>query len=147
MLRRYVIPLLLVLIPLGLSAQEGDRVMGVWLTHDDDCKIRIDKDSADRYNGTIVWFIDHEEKGQITDIKNPNKELRNKPLMGLKLLRNFRFNASANRWDDGTIYDPTSGKSYKSHLKVSEDSSKLMVRGYVGVSLIGREVVWSRIEK
>jgi uncharacterized protein (DUF2147 family) len=58
------------------------------------------------------------------------------------MLTDFSYNDGA--WDDGKIYDPYSGKTYSSTLKLKDD--KLNIRGYIGVSLFGRTTVWQRIK-
>lgn len=131
-----------------LFAQDRSRVIGVWLTQDQDCHIRISEDECGQFNGVTAWVLKAtDEHGDlILDVKNPKKELRQRQMLGLGILQGFVYDSVGNRWSGGTIYDPTNGKSYKSILKVSDDMQKLHVRGYVGVSLIGREVVWTRIE-
>jgi len=49
-------------------------------------------------------------------------------------------------WEDGEIYDPKSGKTYDCYLKL-ETPDKLKVRGYVGISLLGRTSKWTRAKK
>lgn len=47
------------------------------------------------------------------------------------------------RWSVGQIYDPNSGKTYSCKLKLI-DRNTLYVRGYIGISLIGRTETWRR---
>jgi uncharacterized protein (DUF2147 family) len=46
-------------------------------------------------------------------------------------------------WEDGDIYDPKSGKTYSCYMKL-QSMDKLKVRGYIGISLIGRTTYWTR---
>ena len=52
---------------------------------------------------------------------------------------------SDRQWVNGRIYDPRDGKTYKCKMTLQKDGT-LKVRGYVGVSLFGKTVVWNRIE-
>jgi uncharacterized protein (DUF2147 family) len=47
-------------------------------------------------------------------------------------------------WDGGQILDPENGKLYKCKMHLDEDGQKLVVRGYIGVSLLGRSQTWVR---
>ena len=46
-------------------------------------------------------------------------------------------------WEDGTILDPKSGKTYSCYITF-EDENTLKVRGYIGFSLLGRTQKWIR---
>ena len=78
------------------------------------------------------------------DENNPEPALRSRPLLGMDLIAGF-VKAGKKKWEDGTIYDPRDGKTYKCVMKLQRDGS-LKVRGYVGVPLLGKTVVWTRIE-
>ena len=75
------------------------------------------------------------------DKNNPDKSKRNTPLMGYLLLKNFIFDDGI--WKDGTIYDPENGKTYSCKITM-KDKNTLDVRGFIGISLIGRTDVWKR---
>jgi uncharacterized protein (DUF2147 family) len=61
------------------------------------------------------------------------------------LLKSFKFNAKNKSWENGEIYDPESGKTYSCNMKM-ETADKLNIRGYIGISLIGRTEVWTRVK-
>ena len=46
-------------------------------------------------------------------------------------------------WSGGFIYDPNSGKTYRGKIKLT-DPDTLRLRGYIGISLLGRTEVWKR---
>jgi uncharacterized protein (DUF2147 family) len=62
--------------------------------------------------------------------------------MGMVLMKDFEYDAK-NVWDDGEIYDPKSGKTYSCKMTLI-DPDRLEVRGYIGISLIGRTDNWTR---
>ena len=78
------------------------------------------------------------------DRNNPDPALRARPIMGMDLVSGFS-RKSDRKWVGGTIYDPRDGKTYKCKMTLKKDGT-LKVRGYVGVSLFGKTVVWTRIE-
>jgi uncharacterized protein (DUF2147 family) len=63
-------------------------------------------------------------------------------ILGMVILRNFR--PEGDDWVDGTVLDPENGKEYKGKVwAVGKD--QLHMRGFVGISLLGRTATWTRI--
>ena len=122
-----------------LSAQQvnADLISGEWLTAPKDAKILIYK-QANKYYGKINWG---ETSGRKDD-KNPDVSLRSRDLLGTVILKDFVFNGK-DKWEDGSIYDPNNGKTYSCHIKL-KDNKTLEVRGYIGISLLGRTEIWTR---
>ena len=60
----------------------------------------------------------------------------------MRILEGFQAK-SAEKWADGTIYDPNNGKTYSCTLEL-ENEKTLKVRGFIGVSLFGRTERWTR---
>ena len=117
----------------------GDEVLGTWLTGSGKAKVFIYKNNA-KYFGKIVWLKTptYEDGTPKMDKKNPDVKLQSNPTLGLTMLKNFTFNK--NVWEDGTIYDPENGKTYS--CKINYRDGKLDVRGFVGISLLGRTDTW-----
>jgi uncharacterized protein (DUF2147 family) len=65
--------------------------------------------------------------------------------MGLLLLRDFVFDGD-DTWEDGEIYNPKEGKTYSCKITFDE-KDKIKVRGYIGISLFGKTVYWTRVKK
>ena len=89
-----------------------DVILGEWLSQEKDGKISIYK-QGDKYYGKISWGKTPGRK----DAKNPDAKLKNRDLIGLVILQDFKYTGSA--WDNGKIYDPNSGKTYDCILKVT----------------------------
>ena len=68
----------------------------------------------------------------------------NKPVKGLLVISGVH--RKGDEWGGGEILDPDNGKVYRVKLRLSEDGNKLLVRGYIGFSLLGRTQTWTRIE-
>jgi uncharacterized protein (DUF2147 family) len=129
---------------------KADDVLGVWLTQDKDSHVQIYK-VGDKYFGKIIWLkdpIDKKTGKPKVDDKNEDPSLRNRPIMGLKLLKDFVFDGD-DEWEDGKIYDPKKGKTYSCYMEFPDEDNKdrLKIRGYIGVSLLGRTVYWTRVKK
>lgn len=128
------------------SVWKGDDIIDEWYTENNKSLIKIYKNKHDYYFGKITWLKDPNEpdgKPKL-DKENPDAKLKKQPLLGLIILRSFRFDDD--RWSNGTIYDPENGKTYKCTMKL-EDRNTLNVRGYIGISAIGRSTTWKRKTK
>jgi uncharacterized protein (DUF2147 family) len=77
------------------------------------------------------------------DKKNPDPELRDRPLIGLQLLSDYRFKHGVWR---GRFYDPSSGRTFRSRIKLDKHGD-LGIRGYVGISLFGKTEVFRRVSE
>jgi uncharacterized protein (DUF2147 family) len=121
---------------------KADDIVGIWLTAGNEpAKIQIYK-SVEKYYGKIVWLKYPTSNGkQKVDNNNPDKSKQNQPIIGLTILKDFTFDRD--KWEDGTIYDPESGKTYDCNISL-KDKSTLKVRGYIGISLFGRTESWTR---
>jgi uncharacterized protein (DUF2147 family) len=121
----------------SLANSNADAILGEWLSQEKDGKILIFK-QGDHYFGKISWGKTTGRK----DGKNPDEKLRNRDLLGAVILKNFKFTGSA--WENGTIYDPNSGKTYDCILKIKDGNKTLDLRGFVGVAMFGRTSTWTR---
>ena len=126
------------------KAQSENAILGVWYNTEKTAQVEIAKKGS-AFIGKIVWLKDPNPGGKpAVDKDNPNPKLKSRPLMGLNLLEGLKF--SSGIWEDGTIYDPKSGKTYSCQVKV-KSSDVLEVKGYIGFSLIGRTVEWTKAKR
>jgi uncharacterized protein (DUF2147 family) len=136
----------LVLLMAFVRAEDPDAIVGTWLTGSKKGHVQIYK-QENKYYGKIVWLKDPLNPTTNlpkSDAKNPNPIKRDQPLLGLVNLRGFTYEGG-NLWENGKIYDPENGKEY-SCLLTLRDKNTLDVRGYVGITLLGRTDTWQRIK-
>jgi len=69
---------------------------------------------------------------------------KNQPLVGLQVL--WGFERDGNQWTGGQILDPETGHVYSASLTLENGGTKLRLRGYFGIPLLGRTEHWIRIE-
>lgn len=132
------------LLTVSAYAQTTPTLEGTWLTQSGEAKIKITK-TGEIYNGAIVWLktpLNEEGKAKV-DHKNPDVKLRSRPVMGLNLISGFK-KAGEKKYDNGKIYDPKEGKLYSCTINMRDDKA-IDVRGYVGISLLGKTQVWYRV--
>lgn len=121
------IPLLaLLLLPLAAPATAATPISGRWLTEEGNAVVTIGACGAATC-GRITRLIKGPPSGPPVDRNNPDAKLRNRPLEGLTILSGFTDAGSDWR---GRIYDPKSGKTYKSIVRREADGS-LKVQGCI----------------
>ena len=135
--------LAMLLLP-GLAQAAGPSAVGTWRTFDD---------ADGKESGSVTIF----DKGgvlygNVTSIADPARanatctlctdDRKDKPIVGMQILRGLK--QDGNEWDGGEILDPKNGKLYRCLMRLQDGGQKLEVRGYIGISLIGRSQTWVR---
>ena len=131
---------------LSLAYADGSPV-GLWKTIDDSTGkprslIRI----SDK-NGELIATV---EKGLLPS-DSPNDicdqctgERKDKPLIGMVIMDGMK--AKGDVFEGGHILDPDNGQTYQCKIKLDSTGKRLEVRGFIGVSLLGRSQTWLREE-
>ena len=145
---RFLLPLLLLVVTLVSFAptDDSEAVVGTWLNGTKKGQIQVYKQGG-TFFGKLVRLTEPNDPATgkpKTDIRNADPARRNRPLLNLPLMYNFKYDGG-NVWSDGKIYDPESGKEYNCKMTL-KDPNTLEVRGYVGISLFGKTQVWTRIK-
>jgi hypothetical protein len=125
---------------------QADRLIGVWEPSNGRARVKVEKIGA-KYYGKIVWLKEPNDpvtKQPKMDKNNPDPNLQNIPLKGFRMLKDFVY-AGKEEWNEGTIYDPLNGSTYSSTIKMT-DNNTLEIRGYIGVSALGRTDIWKRLQ-
>jgi uncharacterized protein (DUF2147 family) len=139
--------LLLVMVSLLLAAPafgspEPAEIFGVWLTQGGGAKLEIFP-CGDKACARVIWlkhpnYVDSSD-GPVgmekVDLKNPEVTLRNRPIVGLQVMEGLSMEGEW--WRNGSCYDPQSGHTYQCKMRL-EAPSELRLRGFIGISLIGR---------
>lgn len=118
--------------------EPSTAVLGNWLTEPKDGIIQITRTVAGLYEGRIVGG---NQPGKL-DSHNPDAAKRALPLRGQVIVHDLKYDGDR-KWADGTIYDPQSGKTYRCKLELRDDGT-LKVRGFIGISLLGKTQLWTR---
>lgn len=143
----FLVPLLLLIFGLkstNVFAQESaNEIIGVWETEAKDGRMEIYK-CGDRYCGKMLWgeAIVNEDGSSKKDTKNPDPNLRSRDLVGSTTLTNLIY--EKNIFDEGKIYDPSTGKTWNCYIKIKGNSMEFT--GYLGFKWLGQTLNWYRIK-
>jgi uncharacterized protein (DUF2147 family) len=117
--------------------------VGLWKT--------IDDETGQAKSHVKIYEVNGVLYGQIEKLLNPADQgkkcekcpgdAKNKPLEGLMII--WGMKKDGDEWTGGSIMDPKNGKIYSCKMKV--EGNKLIVRGFLGVSLLGRSQTWHRL--
>jgi uncharacterized protein (DUF2147 family) len=118
--------------------------IGVWKTFDDKtgnarALVRIYEEDGKLFGRIEQSFTpgsEHRVCAVCTD------ERKNQPIIGLIIIRNMK--RSGSEYNDGDILDPESGSVYRCKMHVEQEGTRLILRGYIGFSLLGRSQIWQR---
>ena len=142
-MKKMIFSMVFMLMP--FMAAFAQDVVGKWKLDDGSAIVEVYK-NGDVYNGKIVWLEDPTEADgtPAKDLNNPDKNLRNRELIGLNMLSGLKATGK-NEYSGGSIYDPGNGKTYNCSMKVEGDI--LRVRGSLDKKgLLGRTMDWFRVK-
>ena len=121
----------------------SQAILGKWVTIDDETRnkkaiVEIFEDHG-KINGKIIEILDPEKRKQkCTKCEGSDKD---KPILGLTIIKGMTKKEDG--YEGGEITDPNNGKTYRCMISFG-GKDKLIVRGYLGISLFGRSQTWIR---
>lgn len=126
----------------------ADAITGKWMNTDKNLEVEVYK-AGNEYNGRVIWFDDTDDKSspmnERRDTKNPDKSLRSRKIIGLVVMTGLVYNNDDDEWQDGRIYDSSSGKDWNAKAWIN-DEGILKVRGYWHFSIFGENISFNRIQ-
>jgi uncharacterized protein (DUF2147 family) len=132
----------------ALGSAQPEDLFGIWLTEGGSAKLEIFP-CGDKACGKVVWlkhpnYVNNSD-GPVgmekVDRKNSDPALRNRPIVGLKVMEGLSLEGEW--WRNGSCYDPQSGNTYQCKMRL-ESPSELRLRGFIGISLLGRTYTLNR---
>lgn len=137
---------LLATIALGVFAtvsMQAQSVVGKWKTIDDETgKAKSIVEISEKngvYSGKVIEILSDKKDAKCEKCPSDRK---GKPVKGLTIINGLKKDGA--EFSGGKILDPVSGKEYKCIIKLN-GANKLDVRGYVGISALGRTQTWQRV--
>ena len=127
------------------SLMYAQSPIGTWKTIDDETKqaksyVEIFEKDGKLYGKVTKILTKGKENAKCTDCSGA---LKNKPILGMQILSGLKKDGK--EWNGGKIIDPNSGKEYKAKMSLN-GNDKLDVRGFIGISLVGRTQTWQRVK-
>ena len=139
------------LITLALAAATGAALaqatpVGLWKTIDDETKTEKSFVRISEAGGVLIGKVERilEAGKQDSKCDKCSDERKEKPVLGMTIVRNAKADGQNELWEGGDILDPNNGKLYKLRLKPLDGGKKLEVRGYIGPFF--RNQQWLRVE-
>jgi uncharacterized protein (DUF2147 family) len=126
------------------GAAAADSPIGLWKTVDDKTGepraiVRIYEQDG-RLFGKIESSFKPDAEHRVCEVCSD--ERKNQPILGLVIIRNMKH--TDDEYSGGDILDPDTGSVYHCKMHV-EGGTHLVVRGYIGFSLLGRNQTWQRM--
>jgi uncharacterized protein (DUF2147 family) len=125
---------------------QADSPVGTWQTIDDHtgqpkALVQITQDGSGALDGKVIKGLGPNDQPdrRCTACTDARKD---QLILGMKIINDMKKDDDG--WDGGQILDPENGKLYKCKMHLEDGGQKLVVRGYIGVSLLGRSQTWIR---
>ena len=130
------------------STNGGDRILGVYKAVKDgaESKVRISKIGDNAYQAQIFWLEKptYPDGTLRKDLKNPDPAKRETLASQIVLIESVNYDPKENVWNNGNIYDPTSGKVYRTIVDFTEEKT-LRVRGFLGP--FSKSLYWYKLDE
>ena len=130
----------------GEESPARNSPVGLWKTVDDvtgkvKSIVTIWEESGKLY-GRVQKLVNPDPQDTNPRCNDCTGDQKGKPVIGLRILWDLQRDGDG--WSGGTILDPANGKTYRCRLALEEGGTKLKVRGFIGISLLGRTQHWLR---
>ena len=127
--------ILFILLAVMSYAQKADDICGIYHSKDpfskEGSQCEIYKAANGTYEAKVVW------------VENPKK----KDQLGLVFMTGLTYNAKEKEYQNGKLKYPGKSGTYKTYIRLTDDKKTMKMRGYLGVSLFGLTVDWTRESK
>ena len=132
-------------------AADAPTLAGTWKAVDDKtgfsrADIEVVQNSDGSYSGKIIRIRPLPDKPLVETCLKCKGNLKDKPFVGMQIMSGFKKNPNDDfEYTGGKVLDPLSGNIYSGKAKLNPRGSRITLRGYVGVSMLGRSATWIRI--
>jgi uncharacterized protein (DUF2147 family) len=131
----------------SVAQAQSATPVGLWKTIDDSsgepkALVRVAQDGGGTLTGTIEKLFRRPGEEPNPKCDKCEGAKKDQPITGMQILSGLKLDGD--EWSGGEILDPNNGKVYKAKARLADGGKKLEVRGFIGVSLLGRTQTWLR---
>lgn len=123
-----------------------DDILGKWVATDKSVAVNVYKE-GNAFKAKVIWFDERLGSGSPmnsrVDSYNPDSNLRHRKIIGMDILEGLQFNSEKQRYENGKIYDASSGRVWDAYVEIKE-GSRLCVRGFWKWPWIGKTLYFLR---
>jgi len=123
-----------------------EQILGKWISEEGDFIVDIYK-VGNKYNAKLIWFDATDTKLNLetaTDGNNPDTDLKTRKLIGIDVLRDLIYNVIEEKYEEGTIYDATTGKAWTTFAYINS-KNQLIVKAYWKFKFISQTLTLKKI--
>jgi uncharacterized protein (DUF2147 family) len=125
-------------------AADAPSAEGVWVTQNKDGAVQIVPCDSGLCGYLVGLTPGQPPEDYPKDIHNADPARRDDSICGMALMGSLKaVEGKPGRWRDGWVYDPQTGDTYSAQMQL-DGPDRLQLRGYLGISLLGRTETWTR---
>lgn len=137
-----------VLLTSSVAAQsKQDAIVGKWMSTEGNLMVQVYKYGSE-FKAVVLWFDDSDDKSKPYyaryDTKNPDHSLRWRKILGMEVMHGLVYNADDDEWQDGRIYDASTGKDWNAKAWLTKDGC-LKVRGFWHFEFLGQNMCFKKV--
>ena len=146
---KYLLLFVLTITVIKSPAQNGaDAIIGQWESTENNLIVEVYKQHHD-FKAKVLWFYDEDDTRtpieERLDVKNPNKKLRSRKILGADILSGLVYDPKKKRWEKGRIYDSSSGRTWDATVSLINPNI-LSVRGFYLVRWLGKTLTFKKVK-
>jgi len=126
-----------------ISSQTTDSIAGSWKTFDDDTNqptaIVLITEKNGLFSGVVTKLLD---PSALPSCEKCTDYRKGKAVIGMEILSGLK--KTGDSYSGGHILDPDDGEIYRAEMKLKDQGTKLDLRAYIGIPLLGRTQTWIR---
>jgi uncharacterized protein (DUF2147 family) len=129
----------------------AEDITGIWQQIDDKTGaakaiIKIDKEANNSFTAKIIKVTPRPGYSPRETCNNCPAPYTNQPILGMEILKGLKYVEGTHNYEKGRVIDPLAGKIYDAKVRLNANGKRLTLRGYMGVSALGRSQTWIRLD-